>query len=659
MVTESGEEQKRRGNVNRLKFEIRRWRNIAMGTPQKNNQCGQQSRYRKQLLRRDIYISLRQCAAKKIQQFMIWAKGKLVLYKQDSASVLICRLFLRLRERREAERRCGAVEVIRRFLLSTRKGQWDNTGCDKYPYFAGDVVPRLTAEVEKASSKFKIRRNLPGASNLMMFTYTDAGDGRMFEPDNNQLFSNSVLVRMEMRSLVVNKGTGLVQARGLPKFLTPGGPMSRRWTVLKELRSSEVTAKRDGSMVFGVKVGKEMRLWTKGGLTEMAKKAEDWAGFISPRGQDVWGFLRAMECKGCTVTLEYEGRQHAFGRTTSVSGAGEESLIVVAVRMNVSGRYYSHDEMCAAAAPFHVEVVERRRDLEGMGLREIEKAVRHDAGYEGVVVAVEGEPRRFKIKTRWWLRRGPRGVQRVEGLQRENGEDAGDSRADRRRCRLAKKTAQLNTRGQRVALVGLPQVYPPAHLLEEPGVVRVEAFYNRDSGKRGAVIVSFRDPDAAEAVLREGGKGRRWEDVANMEGVTITKAYSGRSCGAGFHRVSTWWSRLGADGGGGGAKKKTSEGGQGWEGYRWRLVRQEAEVVVPRGGVEALHQVARRWKYVLGWEERKLVERLTDELGGEEAILEVDIQRMMEEEKQYEDERRRRQGEKNGRRGGGKRGADY
>ena len=245
--------------------------------------------------------------------------------------------------------------------------------------------------------------------------------------------------------------------------------MSRRWKLLDKLRSYEVTVKRDGSMVFGVWVKNEMRLWTKGGLTEMAKKAEDCAGFIGTGGQDVWGFLGAMRDKGCTVSLEYEGPQHAYGRTTSVRGA-EECLIVVAVRVNVSGRFYTHDEMCEAAKPFGVEVVERCRNLEGMGLREIEKAVRDDTGYEGVVVAVEGDPRRFKIKTKWWLRRRPRGGQRVEGLDRDAGEATGESRTERRTLRINKKTAQLNTRGQRIAWVGLPQRYPPAHLLEEPGV---------------------------------------------------------------------------------------------------------------------------------------------------------------------------------------------
>ena len=186
-------------------------------------------------------------------------------------------------------------------------------------------------------------------------------------------------------------------------------------------------------------------------------------------------------------------------------------------------------------------------------------------------------------------------------------------------------------------MVGLPQRYPPAHLLEEPGVVRVEAFYNRASGKRGAVIVSFRDPDIADEVTREGGKSRRWEEVADMEGVTVTKAYSGRSCGADFHRVSTWWSRLG-DGERGEEEKTTTSGQAAWEGYRWRLMRQEAEVAVPQGGVEALYQVARKWKYVIGWEEEKLVARLTEDLGGEETVCRADIRRM--EEEMYEDERR-------------------
>lgn len=625
------EERKLRREVNRLKYEARRWQVIATtGNAQKFNHYGKKCRQRKQNLRLAIYKFVRRRAAKKISVFFRWACEQVTQFnKEEKAADVICKRFRGWCIHR-AERRRAAEEILQRFILSAARRVRIDSQCGKFPRFHGDIVPVLKAEMKQFKKKFSMKQNLPETNgNLIMFTYKDAKDPRMFEPGKNEVWSTSSLLRMEMRSLVVCKATGCVRARALPKFLAPGSSKSTRWKALEELRSHEVTIKRDGAMVFGVQVGDEMRLWTKGGLTEMAQQAEDWAGLISTKGQNVWGFLKAMHGRSCTVTMEYEGRQHAFGRTTSVGGA-EECLIVVSVRENVSGRFFTHEEVCAAAAPFQLEVVERRRDLEGMGLREIAEAVGGDSGYEGVVVALKGDPRRFKIKTQWWKERQPRGEQRVEHLGRRDrrGDNEGDSWADRRRYRLNKKISQLNTRGQRVALLGLPQQYPPASLLEEPGVVRVEAFYNRESGKRGAVIASFRDPDDAEAVVRGGGKSRKWKEAAKGVGVTVTKAYSGRSCGAGFHRVSTWWRHLGD---GESTKKKVKDGGQeAWGGYRWRLMLIEAAVVVPLGGVKALYEVARKWKHVVGLEEEKLAATLMEDLGGEDVVFEADIVEMYE-----------------------------
>ena len=65
-----------------------------------------------------------------------------------------------------------------------------------------------------------------------------------------------------------------------------------------------------------------------------------------------------MRCKGGKDVV---GPQHAaFGRTT-VGSSAKECLIVAAVRENVSGRLYFHDEMQSTAAPFKLEVVERQR----------------------------------------------------------------------------------------------------------------------------------------------------------------------------------------------------------------------------------------------------------------------------------------------------------
>ena len=89
--------------------------------------------------------------------------------------------------------------------------------------------------------------------------------------------------------------------------------------------------------------------------------------------------------------------------------------------------------------------------------------------------------------------------------------------------------------------------FAPALLLEEPGVVKVEAFFDRVSGRRGAVIVSFSDPACAlnslkcgncsSEVWRRCGRGRR-------------KIYSRRSSSSVQRRVQTWWAKENVGGGG-------------------------------------------------------------------------------------------------------------
>ena len=247
----NGDARKRQRRISRLKYQIVRWRNKALG-----------SRQRQQIRRRAIYKFIRRCASKKLLKFFLVVRDKLVQLKLDVAAEVICNFLGRLRERKRIKQRCQAMMVIQRFFLSAHKvwlsarkdGSGATSECGKYPLFDGVVLPRLKEEVRRGK-KFRIKHKLPGASNLVMFTYDDAGDTRMFGPGNKKATSiDSALVRMEMRSFVVNYRTGVVHARTLPKFLTPGGPMSRRWKVLKGLYACEVTEKRDGSMIFGVLV---------------------------------------------------------------------------------------------------------------------------------------------------------------------------------------------------------------------------------------------------------------------------------------------------------------------------------------------------------------------------------------------------------------------
>ena len=109
-------------------------------------------------------------------------------------------------------------------------------------------------------------------------------------------------------------------------------------------------------------------------------------------------------------------------------------------------------------------MVERRKELEGKSLAEVEKVIRREEGVDGVVVAVVGSGQRYKLKTRWWERRTAVGKERVERMSKPDAdeENYGDDAAANtwaawRDVRWKVKLRKFSTRGQCVACTGLSQ----------------------------------------------------------------------------------------------------------------------------------------------------------------------------------------------------------
>ena len=75
--------------------------------------------------------------------------------------------------------------------------------------------------------------------------------------------------------------------------------------------------------------------WSYGqkGVTEVAKRAEDFATLCSQDERRIKyeSLLNHSDEKWLTVSFEYEGRHHAFGRVGSIAGAVDK-LTLVAVR---------------------------------------------------------------------------------------------------------------------------------------------------------------------------------------------------------------------------------------------------------------------------------------------------------------------------------------
>ena len=151
-----------------------------------------------------------------------------------------------------------------------------------------------------------------------------------------------------------------------------------------------VTEKIDGEMMCGVVREGQVELWSRGGWTEQARSATRWA---HDRRMGILALVAAVWQLGGTATFEYVGRQSRV-KVRYV----ETDLVLVAVRGRESGVWWQYDELQGLGLQHGVTVVRRRRELEGLGLAEVDDAVSGWEGSEGVVVQMtNGVVLKFEI----------------------------------------------------------------------------------------------------------------------------------------------------------------------------------------------------------------------------------------------------------------------
>ena len=84
----------------------------------------------------------------------------------------------------------------------------------------------------------------------------------------------------------------------------------------------------------------------------------------------------------------------------------------------------------------------------------------------------------------------------------------------------------------RAVVKGWGECESPYELLKVTGAHKIEVFYARATGRRGAVIVSFSSKE-----LKESARSRL---NVNESGVKLQDAYSMRSSSNSWHTVVTW-----------------------------------------------------------------------------------------------------------------------
>ena len=141
----------------------------------------------------------------------------------------------------------------------------------------------------------------------------------------------------------------------------------------------------------------------------------------------------------------------------------------------------------------------RRTDLEGKTFKEVFGEVKGEGVDEGVVVRLNTGSI-VKVKTGWWL-----AAKHHEYRRWRSGEHW-----EAERKRRQKKEDKMKVQEMRAVVVGLQSWVPPGALLELiSGARKVEAFFERDTGKHGAVIVSFGSSSEQRIAVEAGPTSAR------------------------------------------------------------------------------------------------------------------------------------------------------
>jgi hypothetical protein len=327
--------------------------------------------------------------------------------------------------------------------------------------------------------------------------------------DNTEDRKKLIQLRRECRGLVIGQD-GFVIARPVQRFYK----VFELQGLAEKVKAVTVTEKLDGEMMVGLVVSGAIELWSRGGWTEQARSATRYASSV----KGIMELIDAVWSDGGSPTFEYIGRQSMVRVRYS-----DTELVLVAVRDRVSGEWWSYHRMEVLCEQHEVQLVRQYTEFIDETLANIDCLVKKWQGCEGVVAWIVGG-QVYKIKTEWWRGRDNKSKRRWYTQEAKLAA----------RERSQKRQQHMEREDQRVVIRGWSgKLHPSLVMKAYEKAVKVEAYYDRQSGKQGTVIVSFGSAEAARAVL-----GRR-----RIDGVRVMaeRAYSARSTPSQECKVKTWW----------------------------------------------------------------------------------------------------------------------
>lgn len=155
-------------------------------------------------------------------------------------------------------------------------------------------------------------------------------------------------IRRECRGLKFDRETGRIIARPYHKFFNVNEREETAVAGLDLAQPHRILEKLDGSMIHAVPVGNQYRFCTKMGITDVSMGAE---AFVA-RNPNIYQLVKDLHGMGLTVIFEWCSPQQRI-----VIDYHHDQLIITAVRENVSGYYWTYDQLRAVGEEYGVPVV--------------------------------------------------------------------------------------------------------------------------------------------------------------------------------------------------------------------------------------------------------------------------------------------------------------
>lgn len=210
---------------------------------------------------------------------------------------------------------------------------------------------------------------------------------------DSPIITHDMAIRRELRGIAFDEN-GDILSRSLHKFFNLG---EREETLQKRVDFKSPHAafvKLDGSMIRPLYFKKQngFRLGTKMGITDVAMQAE----IHISENLKYFRFFRECLANGLSPSFEWMSPKNRI-----VIDYKEKNLTLLAIRENVSGRYFEPEEMVKFAAPFDIPVVEIFPS--DMPLDDLIRHVRSVEDIEGIIFRFHNG-HMLKVKTDLYTR---------------------------------------------------------------------------------------------------------------------------------------------------------------------------------------------------------------------------------------------------------------